>query len=100
MNKFWVLLIPMALTTYFVRMIPFTLFRSRIKSKFLRDFLFYIPYSVLGAMTLPYIFYSGGSVESSAVGFAAALIAAYFKLPLLPVAAISCICAYVSTFIF
>jgi hypothetical protein len=63
----------------------------------LRDFLYYIPYAVLGAMTLPYIFYAGGSVASSAVGFVAALFAAYFKLPLLPVAAISCICAYITS---
>lgn len=97
MADFWILLAAMAITTYLVRMIPFALFRSRIKSKFLRDFLYYIPYAVLGAMTLPYIFYAGGSVASSAVGFVAAFIAAYFRLPLLPVAVVSCICTYISS---
>ena len=99
MSNFWILLFCMAITTYLVRMVPFVLFRSRIRSKFLRDFLYYIPYAVLGAMTVPYIFYAGASVQSSAVGFLAALIAAYFKMPLLPVAAIACLFAYLSNFI-
>jgi len=99
MNNFWILLIVMAVTTYLVRMIPFALFRSKIKSKFLRDFLYYIPYAVLGAMTIPYIFYAGGSVASSIVGFAAAFIMAFFRMPLLPVAVISCICAYIASMI-
>lgn len=96
MNNFWALLVAMAVTTYLVRMIPFALFRSKIRSKFLRDFLYYIPYAVLGAMTVPYIFYAGGSVPSSVVGFAAAFVMAYFKLPLLLVAAVSCVFAYIA----
>lgn len=100
MNKLWILLVAMAVTTYLVRMIPFTLFRSKIRSKFLRDFLYYIPYAVLGAMTLPYIFYAGASVESSAVGFVAAFVMAYLRKPLLLVAAVSCICAYAASVIF
>ena len=45
----------MALTTYLVRMLPMTLFRKRIKSRFARSFFYYIPYAVLAAMTLPAI---------------------------------------------
>lgn len=36
--------------------------------------LYYMPYSVLGAMTVPWIFYSTGSFVTAAVGFAAALV--------------------------
>lgn len=100
MNKhFVVLLIAMALTTYLVRMIPFALFRSRIKSKFIRDFLYYVPYSVLGAMTIPYIFYSGGSIEASVAGFVVAFVMAYMRFSLLPVAGVSCVVAYAVGFL-
>ena len=55
----------MALTTYLVRMLPFTLFRKKITSKFAKSFFYYIPYAVLAAMTIPSIFYStDGFLES------------------------------------
>ena len=58
MNKdFWLYLAAMALVTYAIRMIPFTLVRGKIKSVYIQSFLFYVPYAVLSAMTLPYILY-------------------------------------------
>lgn len=77
----------MAIVTYLIRMLPLTLFRSKIKLKFLRSFLKYIPYTVLSAMTFPAIFYSTGNVITATVGTVAALITAFFGLPLIIVAA-------------
>lgn len=76
----------MAGVTYLIRMLPFTLFKSKIKSKFLRSFLKYIPYTVLSAMTFPAIFYSTGNVITATAGTIAALITAFFGLPLIVVA--------------
>lgn len=73
----------MAGVTYLIRMIPFTLFRQKIKSRFIRSFLYYIPYTVLSAMTFPAIFYSTGNTLTAAVGTAVALILAYLKQPLI-----------------
>ena len=76
----------MAGVTYLIRMIPFTLFRKKIKSPFFRGFLYYIPYAVLSAMTIPAIFYSTGNLITSVVGTAVAVALAYFGLPLIVVA--------------
>ena len=76
----------MAIVTYLVRMIPFTAVRGRIKSKYIRSFLYYIPYAVLSAMTIPAIFYSTGNIITAAVGTVAAVLMAYFGLPLIVVA--------------
>lgn len=76
----------MAGVTYLIRMLPFTLFKTKIKSKFLRSFLKYIPYTVLSAMTFPAIFYSTGNVITATAGTIAALITAFFGLPLIVVA--------------
>lgn len=76
----------MALVTYLVRMFPLTFFRRKIKSRFLKSFLFYIPYAILSAMTIPAIFYSTGSVITAAVGTVIAVVLAYFELPLIIVA--------------
>ena len=76
----------MAGVTYLIRMIPFTLFRKKIKSPFFRSFLYYIPYAVLSAMTIPAIFYSTGNVTTSIIGTVVAVVLAYLKLPLIVVA--------------
>lgn len=76
----------MAGVTYLIRMIPFTLFRSKIKSRFIRSFIYYVPYAVLSAMTFPAIFYSTGEFYSSLFGTVTALVLAYFKKPLIIVA--------------
>lgn len=76
----------MAAVTYLVRMIPFTVFRKKIKSQFFRSFLHYIPYAVLSAMTIPAIFYSTGDVVTSVVGTIVAVALAYFNMPLIAVA--------------
>lgn len=76
----------MAGVTYLIRMIPFTLFRKKIKSPFFKSFLYYIPYAVLSAMTIPAIFYSTGDMTTAAIGTAVAVVLAYLKLPLIVVA--------------
>ena len=75
----------MAGVTYLVRMIPFTLMRKKIQSRFLRSFLYYIPYAVLSAMTIPAIFYSTGDMTTAIAGTIVAVVLAYLDLPLIVV---------------
>lgn len=89
----------MAGVTYLIRMLPFTLFRKKIKSKFFKSVLYYIPYAVLSAMTFPAIFYSTDSVVSAAVGTVIAVVLAYFKVPLVVVALAACAGAFITGFI-
>ena len=77
----------MAGVTYFVRMLPLVFFRKKIESRFVRSFLYYIPYTVLAVMTIPAIFYATGSTLSAVVGAAIAVILAFFGRGLLTVAA-------------
>lgn len=86
----------MAGVTYLIRVIPFAFVRKKITSRFLRSFLYYIPYAVLSAMTLPAIFYSTGSIATAAVGTAVALVLAYLDLPLIVVALAASLAAYLS----
>ena len=76
----------MAGVTYLVRMIPFTLFRRQIKSRYIRSVLYYLPYAVLSAMTIPAIFYSTGNLTTALIGTAVAVILAFFNMPLIAVA--------------
>lgn len=76
-GKFWIYLLVMFVVTYLIRILPFVVFHKKIENKFVRSFLAYIPYTVLGAMTFPAVFYATGSLFTAAAGVAAALIAAY-----------------------
>ena len=76
----------MAVVTYLIRMIPFTLFRKQIKSRFIKSILYYLPYAVLSAMTIPAIFYSTGNLKSAIAGTVVAVIVALFDKPLILVA--------------
>lgn len=86
----------MAGVTYLVRMIPFNFFRKQIKSEFFRSFLYYIPYAVLSAMTIPAIFYSTGSMATAIAGTVAAVVLAYFNLPLIVVALAAAAAAFIA----
>lgn len=95
MKYFWYLLV-MALVTYLVRAVPFVVFRNKIKNRFIRSFLYYIPYAVLAAMTIPAIFTSTGNVYSAIVGLAAALVMAFFEKGLVTVALTSCAAVFLT----
>lgn len=84
----------MAVTTYLVRMLPFTLFRREITNTYVKSFLAYVPYATLAAMTFPAILTSTSEVISAAVGFAVALFMAYRGRSLTVVAACSCVAVF------
>ena len=98
MKTFHILLyiLVMAGVTYLVRMLPLVLFKQKLESPFIRSFLFYIPYAVLGAMTFPAILSSTSSPWSAAAGLAVAIILALLEKGLLPVALASCLAAYLT----
>ena len=93
---FLYLLLAMALVTYLIRALPLLFIKRQIKSRFIRSFLYYVPYSVLTVMTFPAVFYSTGHIISALIGTLVALVLSYFRFPLMPVAVASCIGVLVS----
>ncbi len=94
MNISWTSFLPylivMAVVTYLIRMLPLTVFRKEIKSRFVQSFLTYIPYAVLGAMTFPDVMYSTGNLWTAAAGVITAVILAWRGKSLLTVAVAAC----------
>ena len=79
-------ILTMALTTYLIRVLPLTIFRKPIKSRFLRSFLHYVPYACLTAMTFPAILSSTASIISGAAALIVAVVLAYKGKSLIVVA--------------
>ena len=74
MKDFWIYLLILAGSTYLIRAIPFALFQKKVQNRFVRSFLYYIPYTVLTAMTFPAALYATGSMLSAAVGLGVAIL--------------------------
>ena len=97
--KFFACLAVAAGVTYMIRMVPFVLIKKKIKNRFVLSFLYYIPYAVLGVMTIPSIFYSTSYALSAVIGFAAAVVLAYREKSLLAVASVSCAVVFAAEFV-
>lgn len=89
----------MALVTYLIRMIPLVLVRKKIKNRFIKSFLHYIPYAVLAAMTFPVIFYSTNSFYSALAGVIVGIVLSLFERGLLTVAVASCAAVFITEFV-
>jgi branched-subunit amino acid transport protein len=72
----YIYIFTMAVTTYLIRMLPLTIFRKPIRSRFVRSFLHYVPYACLTAMTFPAILSSAENLISGAAAFVLAAVLA------------------------
>lgn len=97
MKSFWIYLLVMFTVTYIIRVVPFLIFRKKIKNRFVRSFLAYIPYTVLGAMTFPAVFYTGGTLPTAIAGVVTALVLAYRGKVLFQVAVFASIVAFLTS---
>lgn len=81
----------MALITYLIRLVPLTFFRKKITNPYIKAFLNFVPFAVLGAMTIPDAFFATGNLVSASFGIAAALILSFKGKGLLSVSLVSCV---------
>ncbi len=99
MSNIYVYVFFMFAVTYAVRILPLTLIRKPIKSKFIKSFLFYVPYVTLAVMTFPAIIDASGAVWVGVLTMAAGLLAAWFGAGLFPTAAICCGIVFACSFL-
>ncbi|MBP5492381.1 MAG: AzlD domain-containing protein [Clostridiales bacterium] len=89
-DVFFLYLFVMAGVTYLIRMLPLVLCKEKIENRFIKSFLYYIPYAVLSAMTIPAIFFSTGCLLSAILGLVVAVVLSLFEHKLLTVAIGAC----------
>ncbi len=90
-KSFFIYLLIMAGSTYLIRAIPFAAVRKKIENKFVRSFLYYIPYTVLSAMTFPAALYATGNIIAASLGLLVAILFAIKGKGLTIVAVASCV---------
>ena len=98
MNNYVYILI-MALTTYIIRVLPLTLIRKPINNKFIKSFLYYVPYVTLAVMTFPAIIDATQTVWAGAVALIVGIVAARLGAGLFKVAISCCAVVFIIEFI-
>ena len=93
-KEFFIYLLILAGSTYLIRAIPFAAVRKKITNRFVHSFLYYIPYTVLAAMTFPAAIYATGNIIAASAGILVAVIFAIREKGLTLVAVASCVTAF------
>lgn len=94
MTKIYIYILVAALVSTFIRVLPVTVFRKPIKNRFIRSFLYYVPYVTLAVMTFPAIIEATQSEIAGIVALVIGTVAAWFNQSLFRVAAICCIVVF------
>lgn len=84
-----------ALVTYLLRALPLTLIRKPIRSRFIRSFLYYVPYVTLSVMTFPAIVQATNAPLAGAAAMIAAVVLALLGKKLLTVSVAACAVVFV-----
>lgn len=85
----------MAGITYAIRVLPLTLIRKQIKNRFLRSFLYYVPYVTLAVMTFPAIVDATQSPMAGAAALLIGILAAWLGAGLFPVSVLCCVTVFI-----
>lgn len=86
------------LVSYLIRVLPLTLIRKPIRNKFIKSFLFYVPYVTLSVMTFPAIIQASNSPIAGVLALVVGIVAAFVGAGLLPVACICCAVVFIAEF--
>lgn len=89
----------MAGVSYLIRVLPLTLIRREIRNRFIRSFLYYVPYVTLSVMTFPAIVQATDSPVAGALALVVGAVAAWFGRSLFTVAVLACLTVFLTEMI-
>ncbi len=95
-NNIWIYLLIMALVTYLVRVLPLTLIKGEIKNKFIRSFLFYVPYVTLAVMTFPSVMNATNTPWSGLIALVVGILLALKGAGLFTVSVLACAVVFIA----
>lgn len=87
-------IVVMSAVTLSVKILPLTLIRKPIENRFIRSFLYYVPYVTLAVMTFPAMVQATTAPVAGAVALVVGIVAAWLGASLFQVAATCCILVF------
>ena len=94
-SKIYIYILVCAGVSFLIRELPLTLIRRPIKNRFLRSFLFYVPYVTLAVMTIPAIVNATQSPLAGAAALVVGIAAAWFGASLFQVSVACCAVVFI-----
>ena len=95
MHNTYIYILIMAAVTLLIRELPITLIQKQIENRFIRSFLYYVPYVTLSVMTFPAIIEATQSSLAGAAALLIGILAAWFGGNLFQVAVACCVTVFV-----
>ena len=95
-RNIYVYIFIMFAVTYCIRMLPLTLIRKPIENRFIRSFLYYVPYVTLAVMTFPDIVNATSTPVSGMLALIAGVALAWSGRSLFTVAVLSCVVVFLT----
>ena len=92
----WIYIAVMSAVSFAVRVLPLTLIRRQIENRFLRSFLYYVPYVTLAVMTFPAIVEATQIPAAGALALVIGMALAFLGAGLFPVAVTCCLVVLVA----
>lgn len=90
----WIYMAVMFAVVYAIRVLPLTLLRRKITNRFLRSFLYYVPYVTLAVMTFPAIVEATASPLSGTAALVVGIVLAWLGAGLFPVSVTCCLVVF------
>lgn len=90
----WIYIAVMSAVSFAVRVLPLTLIRRQIENRFLRSFLYYVPYVTLAVMTFPAIVEATQVPLAGALALGVGVVLAWLGAGLFPVSVVCCVVVF------
>lgn len=94
-NNIYIYIFTAALVSLAIRALPLTIIRNQIKNRFIRSFLYYVPYVTLAVMTFPDIIHATQNMWAGIAALAVGIVLPLFGAGLLPVAGACCAVVFI-----
>ena len=98
-TNFYVYLLIAAGTLYLIRMLPLSLIRKDITNKYIRSFLYYVPFVTLAVMTFPAITEATKNPVAGYIALIVGILVAWFRKNLFETAIVCCLAVLIVEFL-
>ena len=95
-HKVYIYIVIASIVATLIRVLPTTLIRKQITNKFVKSFLYYVPYVTLAVMTFPAIIEATRSRIAGIIALTVGVIAAWLDWGLFKVAVSCCVVAFIA----
>lgn len=93
-HDIYIYLFVMSAVTLAIRIVPLTLIRRQIKNRYLRSFLYYVPYVTLAVMTFPAIMDATQTSISGLLALITGIALSWYGASLFKVSAACCLMVF------